>query len=260
VVELGAIFAAGIWAGMINTVVGSGTLVTFPVLLLFGYPALTANVSNNIGLLAGSASGIYGYRAEARQHLGLVLRLLPASVAGGLAGALLLLVLPAEAFDAIVPVLIAIGLLMVVVGPALQRRTAARRGSDDDPDAEAPTPRPSPALFVLVFLLGVYGGYFGAAQGILLVGVFGVMLTIGMQGINALKNVLAGAVNGVAAIAFVLVAREHIDWKVVGLIAGGSLIGGYLGARIGRRLPPQALRAVILTVGVVALVRILFLD
>lgn len=255
--ELGAIFAAGVWAGMINTVVGSGTLVTFPVLLLFGYPPLTANVSNNIGLLAGSASGIYGYRAEARQHLGLVLRLLPASLAGGLVGALLLLVLPAEAFGAIVPVLIAIGLLMVVVGPTLQRRTAARRG----PDAvSVPTVRPRASLVVLVFALGIYGGYFGAAQGILLVGLFGVMLTIGMQGINALKNVLAGAVNGVAAIAFVLVAREHIDWEVVGLIAGGSLIGGYLGARVGRRLPPQALRAVILVVGTVALVRILFFD
>ncbi|MFC5676188.1 sulfite exporter TauE/SafE family protein [Aeromicrobium endophyticum] len=257
-IELGAIFAAGIWAGMINTVVGSGTLVTFPVLLLFGYPPLTANVSNNIGLLAGSASGVYGYRAEARQHLGLVLRLVPASAAGGLAGALLLFVLPAEAFGAIVPVLIAIGLLMVVVGPSLQRRAAARRDSDDA--GTAPATRPRASLVALVFVLGVYGGYFGAAQGILLVGLFGVMLTIGMQGINALKNVLAGVVNGVAAIVFVLVARDHIDGKVVGLIAGGSLIGGYLGARIGRRLPPNALRAVILAVGVVALVRIVFFD
>ena len=115
-------------------------------------------------------------------------------------------------------------------------------------------------LVVLVFLLGVYGGYFGAAQGILLVGVMGVMLTIGMQGINGLKNVLAGAVNGIAAIAFVVVARDHIDWKVVGLIAGGSLIGGYLGARIGRRLPPNALRAVILVVGVAALARLVLFD
>ncbi len=255
--ELGAIFAAGIWAGMINTVVGSGTLVTFPVLLLFGYAPLTANVSNNIGLLAGSASGIYGYRAEARQHLGLLLRLLPASVAGGLVGALLLFALPAEAFGAIVPVLIAIGLLMVVVGPALQRRTAARREAAGDVTTDD---RPRVLLVVLVFLLGVYGGYFGAAQGILLVGVFGVMLTIGMQGINGLKNVLAGAVNGIAAIAFVIVARDHIDWKVVGLIAGGSLIGGYLGARIGRRLPPNVLRAVILVVGVAALARLVLFD
>ena len=256
--ELGAIFAAGIWAGMINTVVGSGTLVTFPVLLLFGYPPLTANVSNNIGLLAGSVSGVYGYRAEARQHLGLVLRLVPASAAGGLAGALLLFVLPAEAFGAIVPVLIAIGLLMVVVGPSLQRRAAARRDPDDTSTGRTGSPRAS--LVVLVFALGVYGGYFGAAQGILLVGLFGVMLTIGMQGINALKNVLAGVVNGVAAIVFVVVARDHIDWKVVGLIAGGSLIGGYVGARVGRRLPPNALRAVILAVGIVALVRIVLFD
>lgn len=253
--ELGVIFAAGIWAGMINTVVGSGTLVTFPALLLFGYPPLTANISNNIGLLAGSASGIYGYRAEIRGQLGLLLRLLPASVAGGLVGALLLLVLPAEAFGAVVPVLIVIGLLMVLVGPVVQRRTAARR----DPDhAASALDRPRASLVGLVFLLGIYGGYFGAAQGILLVGLFGITLTIGMQEINGVKNVLAGAVNGIAAVVFVLVAREHIDWQIVALIGGGSLIGGYLGARIGRRLPPNVLRATILLVGTVALVRIVF--
>jgi uncharacterized membrane protein YfcA len=251
VLELCVVFAAGIWAGTINTVVGSGTLVTFPVLLLFGYPPLTANVSNNVGLLAGNASGIYGYRTEIREHLGLVLRLIPASGAG-LAGALLLFALPADTVGAIVPVLISIGLLMVVVGPTLQRRTAARRGPDGH--------RHQLALVLPVFALGIYGGYFGAAQGVLLVGLLGLMLSIDLQSVNAIKNVLAGAVNAVAAITFIAVAREHIDWRVVGVIAVGSMIGGFLGARLGRRLPPPALRAAILAVGILALTRLVFFD
>src|SRR5215468_4495526 len=123
--EAVALFVAGVWAGGINSVVGSGSLVTFPTLLLFGYPPLTANVSNNIGMVAGGVSGIYGYRRELRPNRSILVRLAPASVAGALAGALLLLVLPAEAFMAIVPVLIVIGLLMVIFGPSIQRRTAA---------------------------------------------------------------------------------------------------------------------------------------
>ena len=250
-----AIFAAGVWAGTINVIVGSGTLITFPVLLLFGYPALTANVSNNIGLVAGGLSGVHGYRAEALRHRSLLLRLAPASVLGALTGAFLLLVLPDGAFQAVVPVLISLGLLMVVAGPAMQRRTARRH-------AELGSV-PSASRWALpagVYALGIYGGYFGAAQGILLMGLMGVMLTIGLQELNGIKNVLATIVNAVAAVAFMVVAWDRIDWQVVGLIAAGSLLGGYLGARIGRRLPPGVLRAVILVIGVVALIKILFFD
>ena len=250
-----AIFAAGIWAGMINVIVGSGTLITFPTLLLFGYPAITANVSNNIGLVAGGRAGIHGCRGRGLRHRTLQLRLAPASVLGALTGAILLLVLPADSFRAIVPVLISIGLVMVVIGPAVQRRTARRR---TDPGA---APRTSRWILPLgVYAAGIYGGYFGAAQGILLVGLLGVLLTIGLQDINGIKNVLATIVNAVAAVAFMVVAWDKIDWKVVGLIAAGSLLGGQLGARIGRRLPPAVLRAVILVIGVVALVKIVFFD
>ena len=254
-VEAIVIFAAGVWAGTINVIVGSGTLITFPTLLLFGYPAITANVSNNIGLVAGGLSGVHGYREEALRHRSLLLRLAPASVLGALTGALLLLVLPADAFQAVVPVLITLGLVMVVIGPAMQRRTARRHAQLG---AAPPTTRW--ALPAGVYVLGIYGGYFGAAQGILLVGLMGVLLTIGLQDINGIKNVLATIVNAVAAVTFMVVAWDRIDWRVVGLIAAGSLVGGYLGARIGRRLPPGVLRAVILVIGVLALVKILFFD
>lgn len=253
--EASVIFAAGVWAGTINVIVGSGTLITFPTLLLFGYAPITANVSNNIGLVAGGLSGIHGYRAEALRHRSLLLRLAPASVVGALTGALLLLVLPAGAFQAVVPVLISIGLVMVVAGPAMQRRTARRHAQLG---AHPPTSR-----WVLpagIYLLGIYGGYFGAAQGILLMGLMGVLLTIGLQDINGIKNVLGTIVNAIAAVTFMVVAWDRIDWQVVGLIGVGSLIGGYLGARIGRRLPPGVLRAVILVIGALALVKILFFD
>jgi uncharacterized membrane protein YfcA len=252
--ELAAIFLAGFWAGMINVVVGSGTLVTFPVLLLFGYPPLTANISNNIGLVAGGLSGTWGYRKELAPNMDLIKRLLPASAIGGLVGALLLLVLPASAFKAIVPVLIIIGLAMVAFGAPLQRRMARQRYTGADSVAAHSTA----GLIAGIFVLGIYGGYFGAAQGILLVGLMSIMTTVALQQVNAVKNVLTTAVNGIAAITFMVVAWHYIDWKVTALIACGSLLGGLVGARFGRKLPPMALRATIITVGVAALVKMVF--
>ncbi|HEY6494655.1 MAG TPA: sulfite exporter TauE/SafE family protein [Trebonia sp.] len=277
-----AIFAVGLAAGTINTVVGSGTLITFPTLLALGYPPVLANVSNNVGLVPGGFSGIHGYRAELAGQRRRVIRLGSASLLGGLVGAILLLVLPAGAFKAIVPVLIGIALLMVIFQPRLAKwvaaRQAARAGTPAEvlaagvPDSDgggapsavgvvAPAATDTalqlggPVLCVLVFLSGVYGGYFGAAQGVLLLGLMGVAFTDSMQRINAVKNVLAFLVNGIAALVFIIVT--HIDWGVAGLIAAGAILGGQLGARIGRKLPPWALRAVIIVVGVVALVKLL---
>jgi uncharacterized membrane protein YfcA len=282
-----AIFAAGLAAGTINTVVGSGTLITFPTLLAFGYPPVLANVSNNVGLVPGVASGVHGYRAELVGQRRRVLRLGSASLCGGLLGAILLLVLPAAAFKAIVPVLIGIALVMVVFQPRLSKWVARRQrgqagpAGDSDGDGDgtggtAGTPRTGgaatvgvaapvsqdtalqvggPVLWVLVFLSGTYGGYFGAAQGVLLLGLMGVAFTDSMQRINAVKNVLAGLVNGIAAVVFVL--ATHIDWGVAGLIAAGSILGGQIGARVGRKLPPWGLRVVIICVGVAALVKLL---
>jgi uncharacterized protein len=247
--EITAIFLAGVAAGTINTVVGSGTLITFPTLLAIGVPPVTANVSNTLGLVPGSLSGAIGYRRELEGQRTRLLRLGAGSALGGVTGALLLLVLPEEAFKAIVPVLIAIGCLLVVFQPAISRRVAARA------EARGLT-RPEHGavwVWVLVFLAGVYGGYFGAAQGVLLMAILGVGLTETMQRNNATKNVLALLVNLVAAIVFVFVA--NIDYKVAGIIAVGSVIGGQVGATVGRRLPSWALRAFIVVVGVAALVQ-----
>ena len=253
-IESAAIFLAGVWAGGINVIVGSGTLVTFPTLLLFGYPPLVANISNNLGMVAGGVSGIYGYRRELRPNRAILVRLAPASIAGAVVGAVLLLVLPDESFKAIVPVLIAVGVLMVLIGPSVQRRTASAERDG------TPTRLSRVLLNVGVFVLGIYGGYFGAAQGILLVGLMGLILSDGIQRLNAIKNVLATAVNSVAALTFMAVATHRIDWEVVALIGSGAFIGGYLGARFGRRLSPAVLRVVIVVIGAVALVKILVFD
>ena len=248
--EIVAILLAGVAAGTINAVVGSGTLVTFPTLLAFGIPPLTANVSNNVGLAPGSISAVVGYRAELTGQRSRVIRLGIASLIGGLVGAVLLLVLPSAAFDAIVPVLILLGVVLVALGPRISRGVAARAERSGGLAHHGAW-----WVWPSVALAGVYGGYFGAAQGVLLMAILGIGVSDTMQRHNAVKNVLAAVVNSVAAVIFIAVA--HIDWSVAGLIAVGSIIGGQLGATFGRKLPPTALRAVIIIVGVVAIVAFL---
>ena len=244
--EIAAIAAAGMAAGAINTLVGSGTLITFPVLLAFGYSPVTANVSNTVGLVPGSVAGSIGYRRELQGQGRRTLRFAIASVLGGITGAVLLLVLPDEAFEAIVPVFIAIALIAVVLQPRLDALVAERRPPPDQHGTGIPR--------VLVYVAGVYGGYFGAAQGILLLAILGLALPDDLQRVNALKNVLAGVVNGVAAVLFIVVA--DVAWGPAALIAAGSALGAQLAARYGRRLSPQALRAVIVAVGIAAIVQL----
>lgn len=244
------ILVAGMAAGTINTVVGSGSLITFPTLVALGYPPLLANVSNNIGLVPGSVSGVYGYRRELKGQRTRLRRLVPASLLGGLAGSTLLLLLPSKVFQKVVVVLIAIALVLVILQPALSRRVAARRASG--------APRHHDVTFgllTLVFATGIYGGYFGAAQGIILIAILGIFLDDELQRLNATKNVLAMTVNAVASIIFI--TRTDVDWKVVAAIAIGSTIGGQIGARVGRRLNPKVLRGVIVLVGLTALIRLL---
>jgi uncharacterized membrane protein YfcA len=249
-VEAGAILLAGLGAGTINTVVGSGTLLTFPTLLAFGVPPVTANVSNTVGLVPGTAAGTLAGRPELVGQAPLVRRLVPASLAGGVLGALLLLVLPESAFAAIVPALIALGVVLVVLQPRISRWVARRHADVGGvPATGAPWVRPA------VLTAGVYGGYFGAAQGVLLMAVLGNGVADTLNRLNATKNLLSLVVNGVAAVVFV--ALEPVDWPVAGLIAAGSVIGGLIGARIGRRLPPAALRVVIAVVGTTAVVALL---
>jgi uncharacterized membrane protein YfcA len=253
--EWASILAAGLGAGMINVIVGSGTLISFPVLLLFGYPPIVANVSNTLGLVPGSLSGTIGYRRELRAIRHLALLLLPASIAGGIVGAALLFVLPPEAFELIVPVLIAAGIAMVLLGPLVQR-SAARRAADRPVPGRPPRWK-AVCTLAGVFLLGVYGGYFGAAQGILIVGLLSLLTVETIQSLNGIKNLLVMAVNLIAAVTFFVIAPASIDWLVVALIALGSALGGIVGARIGRRLPASALRGTIATIGTVAIIYLL---
>jgi uncharacterized membrane protein YfcA len=244
-----AIALAGTGAGLINTVVGSGSLITFPTLLFFGVNPLVANVSNNIGLVAGGVTGSWGYRHELTGRAATIRRLIPLSFVGSVIGASLLLVLPASAFQAIVPVLILIALVLVVLGPRIQQWAA--------PDEGEPIPRwHVPAMGAGVLVAGMYGGYFGAAQGVLLMGILSALSTEPLQRLNGYKNVLALVVNVVAAVVFVLFARDEIDWLSVLLIAVGAFVGGIIGARVGRRIPPTALRALIVLIGVVAIVKL----
>jgi uncharacterized protein len=239
------VLAAGVFAGTINTVVGSGTLVTFPVLLAVGYSPVVANVSNTLGLVPGSVSGAIGYRAELAGQRRRTLVLGSASLLGGITGAVLLLSLPGSAFEAIVPVLIALALVLVVLQPRLARALAARRPA---------RPHGGPGLWAGVFGTGVYGGYFGAAQGVILLALTGIAIPEHLQRLNALKNVLAALVNGVAAVVFVFFAS--VAWLPALLLAVGSAAGGQLGARIGRSLSPDLLRGVIVVVGLAAIVQL----
>jgi uncharacterized membrane protein YfcA len=244
------VFIAGLWAGTINAVVGSGTLVTFPVLIALGVAPVVASMSNAMGLVAGTAAGAFGYRRELAGRGRQVLRLLPASVLGGVSGAWLLLHLPEKVFHYVAPVLLVLALLMVVFQPRLQDWV---RNREANPEHAVRDKRHGILLIVLVYLAGVYGGYFVAAQGILLVGILGVFLTGTIQNANAMKNILVLGVNMVAAISYLLFAFDRINWLVVLLIAVSSTIGGLLGSKVGRKLSPRVLRAVIFSLGIVAL-------
>jgi len=254
--EIVAVAVAGFAAGSINAVVGSGTLVTFPVLLAVGLPPVTATITNSLGLVAGNLTGAIGYRRELRGQRPLLLRLLPASVLGALTGAFLLLHLPAAAFEAVVPVLVGIAVVLVAVQPLLQRALARRRARTgvEEPDEQHVGRGRTAALFAGAYATGTYGGYFAASQGVLQIGIFGLLLRESLQRLNAIKNVLTLAVNAVAAIAYAVVATDRIDWAAAGLVAAGSLAGGFVGSTFGRRLPAVVLRTAIVALGCVAIV------
>ncbi|MDG4861327.1 sulfite exporter TauE/SafE family protein [Streptomyces sp. T-3] len=245
---MAALAAAAVAAGGINAVVGSGTLITFPTLLAFGYPPVLANVSNTIGLVPGVLGAAYGYRKELKGQRSRLLRLGVAALIGGIVGAVLLLQLPSDTFSAAVPVLILIACVLVLLQPRLSKWVAEHRK-----DAEARDDGGVP-VWLGVASTAVYGGYFGAAQGVLLMALFGTWLRDDLQRLNAAKNVLAAIVNGVAAVLFIAVT--DVAWAAAGVIAGGSVLGGLIGAKVGRRLSPQVLRGVIVVIGVTAAVAV----
>ncbi|EGX56166.1 hypothetical protein SZN_29180 [Streptomyces zinciresistens K42] len=248
--ELLAVLGAGVAAGAVNAVVGSGTLITFPVLLATGLPPVTATVSNALGLIPGSISGALGYRRELRGQRRRLMKWGAGAVLGGLTGASLLLALPATAFETIVPVLVGLALVLVVLQPRISRRLRERRARG----GRTARPDGGPLLLAGLTLASVYGGYFAAAQGIIYVALMGMLLDDGLHRLTAAKNVLVALVNSVAALFFL--AAATFDWTAVALLAAGSAAGGHLGATLGRRLRPGVLRAVIVVVGSVAIAQL----
>lgn len=266
--QIALIVLAGIGAGGINAVVGSGTLITFPALVAFGVPPVVSTMSNAVGLIPGNIASSFGYREELRGQWRRILGFVPASLLGSLTGAYLLLHLPEDAFETIVPVLLVVALIMVVGQPALSRylknrslRRAERAGREHVAASVGDTPSTGRYLAVLlvVFLTAIYGGYFAAAQGIILIALLGLLLPDDLQRLNGLKNVLVLVVNTVSASTYIIVGHDRISWIAVICIAVGSLIGGYFGARIGRNFSPVLLRTIIVILGLVAIWRILAL-
>lgn len=256
--HMALVVLAGFAAGAINAVVGSGTLITFPTLVTLGLHPVIATMSNAVGMVPGGVSGTWGYRAELKGQWRRLRWQIPALVAGAAIGAYLLLHLPEKVFIKVVPALLILALVLVVAGPSIQN-FARRRAEAAGRSADHISPRRMAILSVGTFLIGIYGGYFTAAQGILLIGLMGALLPEDLQRMNAAKNLMSLLINVVAAAAYVLVAFNRINWTVAGLIAVGSLLGGWIGARYGRRLSPAALRVIIVIVGLIGLERLLAL-
>ncbi len=257
VLELLLVLAAGVGAGLMNAVVGAGTLITFPVLLLLGLPPVVANVSSTVGLVSGSIAGAYGYRATLVGRGSLVRRLVAVCLVGGIAGGLLLLLLPPSAFERVVPLLLIASATLAalqsrIAAAVALRRVRRARGAAPLPEGEGRGMVLTPMLAVAVLTASVYGGYFGAAQGVILLVLLGVVLGGSMNELNGIKNVLVASTNLVAAVLFIVIA--DVDWTVAVLIAVGAGIGGTLGGRYGPRLSATALRTLVVVVAVVAAV------
>ena len=231
---------AGLGAGMINAVVGSGTLITYPVLISLGIPPVVANGTNTLGLAPGAVAGAVAYRSHLRGRKSELLRWGLATAAGGAAGALLVVLLPAEVFTVLVPWLIAAAVLVIGVQPWLTRKLRGRASAN--------------AITPTVALVGIYGGYFGAGQGVAFLAALG-SLDNGddLHRANAVKNVLAAAANGTAAVTFALAGL--VDWIPALIIMAAAIPGGFLGGVLAKRLPQWVFRIVIICVGLLAAVQ-----
>lgn len=272
IVEGLLILVAAVGAGAMNAVVGAGTLITFPTLLALGVPPVVANVSNTVGLVPGAVAAAYGFRATLVGRAQIVRKLVMASAVGGVIGGALLLLLPAGAFEVVIPPLLLLSAVLAAAQPRVAAAVARRRAATAASEAAASEVAASegtaladpavqrqgsgrvvhPSLIVGIVLTGIYGGYFGAAQGVVLLALLGVFIEGGMSQLNGIKNILAGVANLVSAILFILIA--DVDWAIVAVVAVGATVGGGLGGRYGRRLPSRLLRAIVVAVALFAAV------
>ncbi|GAA0970083.1 hypothetical protein ENKNEFLB_03864 [Nocardioides aquaticus] len=241
------VLVAGLGAGLLISTIGVASLVSFPVLVAVGLPPVVANASNTVGLVPAGLSGSFGYREELRENPAATLRVLLVCMVGAAGGAWLLLLLPPGVFEVVVPWLILFTCLLVGVQPWLAGWLRRRQG----PDA-APREEMGPVTTVFATLTGVYGGYFGAGSGVMMVAVLGLGTDLELRVVNGLKTLAILASNVVATAVFLVFA--DLDWTAIGLLAAGSVGGGYVGARVGRRLRPTVFRVLVVLGGVTAAV------
>ena len=242
------VVGAGLGAGVVMTSVGVASLISFPILVAIGLPPVVANASNTVGLIPAGLSGSFGYRRELAAHPAVTRAVLATSGIGAVAGALLLLRLPPGVFEALVPWLILFACLLVGFQPLISRWVRSRASHD----ARADRTRFSRGLTAVATVVGVYGGYFGAGQGVMMVAVLALGLDLDLRVVNALKTSAVMGANIVAGVIFVAIAE--LDWLAIALLSAGGLVGGYLGSHVGRALPPAVFRALVVAAGMTAAV------
>lgn len=235
------IAAAGFVAGSINAVAGGGSLISFPALMAVGFPPLSANVTNSVGMAPGYLGGTLGYRRELASQHHRIRSLVPVAALGGIAGSIALLTTPANAFEGLVPYLILVACLLLASQPRIQRWV---RGRPHDGVLRSPW-----ALYLTIFVASLYGAYFGGGLGVVLLAVLGIFIEDALQKLNALKSTLTLTINTIAALIFAVFGP--VQWLAVAVVAPAGLLGGYLGASVARHLPAAILRWSVVAFGAV---------
>ncbi len=246
---------AGLGAGVVNGAAGGGTLISFPALLAVGYPALTANVTSTVGIWPGYLGGVAGFRQEVGQQRHQLRRLAATVVGGAALGGVLLLTTPSGDFRSLAPYLLFFSCLLFGAQPWLASRLGAVAGRGQVGGGDGAGRARLVLLHGGCFVAAVYGSYFGAGLGVVLLAVLGLATSEPLARVNGLRSVLSLIVNTVALIIFV--AHAHVAWGAAGLMDGSALVGGYTGARVARRVPTVVLRAVIVVVGLVTAIYLL---
>jgi uncharacterized protein len=244
------IFFAGVVAGAINSIAGGGTLVSFPTLIWLGRDPILANATNAVAIWPGSLAGAVGFRRELSSVRRWLLLLVIPSFAGGALGSWLLLRTPTSTFERLVPFLILGATLLLAAQEVITRRLGTVARAHENPTVGWVT-----FVFAFQFLVGVYGGYFGAGMGILMLAALGLIGLTDMHQMNGLKNVLAICINGIAAVYFAL--SNSVIWGDVVIMAVGSIIGGYLGAKVAHRFGRKFVRRAVVVIGIVMTVALL---
>lgn len=253
--DIGLLIAAGLVGGTVNGAAGGGTLVSFPALLAVGVPALSANMTSTVGIWPGYLGGVAGFAGEARAQSQLVARLTAPALIGATAGAVLLFITPEKSFSTLAPYLVLLACALFAVQPVVSRLVRERSATAADRD-DGSTTRPRRVLTdVGTFASSVYGGYFGAGLGVVLLALLGLAIPDELVRTNGLRAVLSLIVNTAAALVFIV--HGQIAWSDAGLLAGTSLVGGYLGAHVARRLPPVAFRLLVLGLGLATAIKLL---